>query len=113
MRVFDALWRASKDDGPNASAHPSRAASRPPQDDGKQSSNPVLAAHFASELLFTPQENAPDGRERCVCSPRMIPEKWCPVFGQGSCATKEGRRGAERRTKSSGRARRTARSGPG
>ena len=35
-RVFDALWRASKGDGRGAAAvHPSRAASRPPQDDGQ------------------------------------------------------------------------------
>jgi error-prone DNA polymerase len=50
--VLGASRRASKGDGPGARAvHPSRAATRPPQDDG---SLPLLAPHMSDELFPEP-----------------------------------------------------------
>jgi hypothetical protein len=66
---------------------PSLFESRAPQGDGQQrafSRCTCIRALLTTTTLI-------------LCSLRMIPEKWRPVFGPGSCAIKKGKRSAERR----------------
>ena len=47
--------RASKGDGPAVAAHPSRAASRPPQDDGSRELDPItLEANVYDRTALAP-----------------------------------------------------------